>query len=96
MTDASQTDAQSTFSGTREVDPRPALDVAALDVWMAAKVDGTSTVAPKATYLRRSQAGQAAKLSAEAPESQKNTRSIRSMKVIEIQAEYVRKAGGVA
>jgi aminoglycoside phosphotransferase (APT) family kinase protein len=44
MTDAShdpsQADAQSTFSGTREVDPRHALDVAALDAWMTANVDG--------------------------------------------------------
>ena len=44
MTDAShdpsQADAQSTFSGTREVDPRHALDVAALEVWMAANVEG--------------------------------------------------------
>lgn len=40
MTDASQTDAQSTFSGTREVDPRHALDAGALDAWMAANVDG--------------------------------------------------------
>lgn len=40
MTDASQTDAQSTFSGTREVDPRHALDAAALDAWMATNVEG--------------------------------------------------------
>ena len=40
MTDASQTDAQFTFSGTREVDPRHALDVAALDAWLAANVEG--------------------------------------------------------
>ncbi|KQS57244.1 aminoglycoside phosphotransferase [Brevundimonas sp. Leaf363] len=33
-------DAQSTFSGTREVDPRHALDEAALEAWMAAHVDG--------------------------------------------------------
>jgi aminoglycoside phosphotransferase (APT) family kinase protein len=39
MTDLSD-DAQSTFSGTREVDPRHALDVAALDAWMAANVEG--------------------------------------------------------
>src|SRR6476661_3898150 len=45
---------------------------------MIANVEGTSTVAPKATYLRRSQAGQASRLSAEAPESQKNTRSRRA------------------
>ncbi|MBU1325625.1 MAG: phosphotransferase family protein [Alphaproteobacteria bacterium] len=40
MTDASQIDAQSTFSGTREVDPRHALDAAALDAWMGANVEG--------------------------------------------------------
>ena len=44
---------------------------------MRAKSAGTSTVAPKATYFRLSQAGHASKLSAAAPESQKNTRSIR-------------------
>ncbi|RZJ89032.1 MAG: phosphotransferase family protein, partial [Brevundimonas sp.] len=33
-------DAQSTFSGTREVDPRHALDEAALEAWMAAHVEG--------------------------------------------------------
>ena len=38
MTDA--LDAQSTFSGTREVDPRYALDQAALDAWLAANVAG--------------------------------------------------------
>ena len=40
MTEAQQIDAQSAFSGTREVDPRHALDVAALDAWMAANVEG--------------------------------------------------------
>ncbi len=38
MTDA--LDAQSTFSGTREVDPRYALDEAALDAWLTANVVG--------------------------------------------------------
>ena len=33
-------DAQSTFSGTREVDPRYALDEGALDAWMRASVEG--------------------------------------------------------
>ena len=33
-------DAQSTFSGTREVDPRYALNEAALDAWMGDAVDG--------------------------------------------------------
>ncbi|MBX9803541.1 MAG: phosphotransferase family protein [Caulobacteraceae bacterium] len=33
-------DAQSTFSGTREVDPRHALDEAALDQWLKAHVEG--------------------------------------------------------
>ena len=33
-------DAQSTFSGTREVDPRYALNEAALDAWMGHSVDG--------------------------------------------------------
>lgn len=33
-------DAQSTFSGTREVDPRYALDEAALDHWLGANVEG--------------------------------------------------------
>ena len=33
-------DAQSTFSGTREVDPRHALDEAALDAWMRETIDG--------------------------------------------------------
>ena len=42
-----------------------------------AKSEGTSTVAPNATYLRRSQAGQASRLSVAAPESQKKTRSRR-------------------
>ena len=40
MTEAALDDPQSTFSGTREVDPRYRLDEAALDAWMAAKVDG--------------------------------------------------------
>jgi aminoglycoside phosphotransferase (APT) family kinase protein len=39
MTDALD-DPQSTFSGTREVDPRYRLDEAALDAWMAANVEG--------------------------------------------------------
>ncbi|WP_426041827.1 phosphotransferase family protein [Brevundimonas sp. TWP2-3-4b1] len=39
MTDSS-TDPQAAFSGTREVDPRYRLDEAALDVWMAANVEG--------------------------------------------------------
>ena len=33
-------DAQATFGGTREVDPRYALDAAALDGWMASHVEG--------------------------------------------------------
>lgn len=33
-------DVQATFSGTREVDPRHALDMAALESWLAANVDG--------------------------------------------------------
>ncbi|QCQ97536.1 phosphotransferase family protein [Brevundimonas sp. SGAir0440] len=40
MTDAAPLDAQSAFSGTREVDPRYRLDEAALDVWMRAHVSG--------------------------------------------------------
>jgi aminoglycoside phosphotransferase (APT) family kinase protein len=41
MTDAAALDdPQSTFSGTREVDPRYRLDEAALDAWMTANVDG--------------------------------------------------------
>jgi aminoglycoside phosphotransferase (APT) family kinase protein len=40
MTEAALDDPQSTFSGTREVDPRYRLDEAALDAWMAANVDG--------------------------------------------------------
>ncbi len=40
MTDAAPLDAQSTFSGTREVDPRYRLDEAALDAWMRAHVSG--------------------------------------------------------
>jgi len=39
MTDT-QTDPQATFSGTRAVDPRYALDEAALDAWLAAHVEG--------------------------------------------------------
>ncbi|MDQ3125212.1 MAG: phosphotransferase family protein [Pseudomonadota bacterium] len=38
--DAHSPDAQATFSGTREVDPRYALDEAALDRWLAANVEG--------------------------------------------------------
>jgi aminoglycoside phosphotransferase (APT) family kinase protein len=38
--DAQIADAQATFSGTREVDPRYALDEAALDHWLAANVEG--------------------------------------------------------
>lgn len=38
MTD--QMDAQSAFAGTREVDERYRLDEAALDVWLAANIDG--------------------------------------------------------
>ena len=34
MTQPILEDAQSTFSGTREVDPRHALDEAALDQWL--------------------------------------------------------------
>ena len=40
MTDAALLDAQSAFSGTREVDPRYRLDEAALDAWMRAHVSG--------------------------------------------------------
>ena len=40
MTQSAPEDAQSTFSGTREVDPRYALDEAALDRWLAANVEG--------------------------------------------------------
>ena len=40
MTDAAPLDAQSAFSGTREVDPRYRLDEAALDAWMRAHVSG--------------------------------------------------------
>lgn len=40
MTDAAPLDAQSAFSGTREVDPRYRLDEAALDAWMRANVSG--------------------------------------------------------
>ncbi len=39
MTDVNASDAQSTFSGTREVDPRYALDLAALDAWMRENVE---------------------------------------------------------
>ncbi len=38
MTEAALDDPQSTFSGTREVDPRYRLNEAALDAWMAANV----------------------------------------------------------
>ena len=38
--DAQNADAQSTFSGTREVDPRHALDGAALERWLADHVEG--------------------------------------------------------
>ena len=40
MTQTAPEDAQSTFSGTREVDPRYRLDEAALDAWMRAHVSG--------------------------------------------------------
>ncbi len=40
MTSPAPEDAQSTFSGTREVDPRYALDEAALDAWLTAHVEG--------------------------------------------------------
>ncbi|MDP1777814.1 MAG: phosphotransferase, partial [Brevundimonas sp.] len=40
MTQLITDDAQATFSGTREVDPRYALDEAALDRWLAANVEG--------------------------------------------------------
>ena len=40
MTQPALEDAQSTFSGTREVDPRHALDETALDRWLTAHVDG--------------------------------------------------------
>ncbi|MBA3050927.1 phosphotransferase family protein, partial [Brevundimonas sp.] len=40
MTQTAPEDAQSTFSGTREVDPRYALDEAALDRWLSAHVEG--------------------------------------------------------
>ena len=40
MTQPILEDAQSTFSGTREVDPRHALDEAALDQWLKAHVEG--------------------------------------------------------
>ena len=40
MTQTALDDAQSTFSGTQAVDPRYALDEAALDRWLAAHVEG--------------------------------------------------------
>lgn len=40
MTDAAPLDAQSAFSGTRDVDPRYRLDEAALDAWMRTHVSG--------------------------------------------------------
>jgi len=40
MTSLDLDEAQATFSGTREVDPRYALDEAALDAWLTANVDG--------------------------------------------------------
>ena len=40
LSDPSLADAQATFSGTREVDPRYALDEAALAQWLTAHVDG--------------------------------------------------------
>src|SRR5688500_8214097 len=40
----------------------------------AAKALGTSTVAPKATYFRRSHEGHSARLSSLAPDNQKNRR----------------------
>ena len=40
LSDPSLSDAQATFSGTREVDPRYALDEAALDCWLTAHVEG--------------------------------------------------------
>ncbi len=39
MTDVNAQDAQATFSGTREVDPRYALNEAALDAWMRENVE---------------------------------------------------------
>lgn len=42
MTDVNATDAQATFSGTREVDPRYALNEGALDAWMRANVEAYS------------------------------------------------------
>ena len=42
MTDPNASDAQATFSGTREVDPRYALNEAALDAWMRENVEGYS------------------------------------------------------
>ena len=40
MTAADLSDPQSAFSGTRPVDPRYALDEAALDQWLTVKVEG--------------------------------------------------------
>jgi aminoglycoside phosphotransferase (APT) family kinase protein len=40
MTQTAVEDAQSTYSGTREVDPRHALDAAALERWLSANVEG--------------------------------------------------------
>ena len=40
LSDPSLSDAQATFSGTREVDPRHALDEVALDRWLTAHVEG--------------------------------------------------------
>ncbi len=40
MTDTAHDEAQSTFSGTREVDPRYALNEAALGAWMTQNVEG--------------------------------------------------------
>jgi hypothetical protein len=60
---------------------------------MMAKMEGTSTVAPKATYFRRSQAGQASRLSEEAAESQKKTRSIRSRKFMRVKGLPVLSVG---
>jgi hypothetical protein len=41
---------------------------------MKANAEGTSTVAPKATYFRCSQVGHCSRVSVPAPESQKNNR----------------------
>ncbi|WP_298742965.1 phosphotransferase family protein [uncultured Brevundimonas sp.] len=40
MTSPAPDDAQATFSGTRAIDPRYALDEAALDRWLAANIEG--------------------------------------------------------